>query len=329
MKVVHLFNPDKGRYPLMINHGLLAHPEIGANNLTTNADVISLGTTHHAGVLDRRMLRAALESADLIFRPASEHSSPEIETWFQGNYADNWGKTIYYDFSDHRGVDRTERNKCRLYLKRTWPNSGLSNKVVPVPLCALPEYLIAGPKTYQETPEYEALYLFHVDILKGRNPNEEARRVMFRALRGCPYVTTGQTTRTGRRDIFLDSQDNPFVEYLHMLQKAKVVVTALPEHGGGDHRIWEALASGTMVFCEKAVSSWDDGLVEDVHYKKIEPFADPVVLRAQIGYYLSESMAMKRYHIGRVARERIQSHNMPINRIEGVLDVLRKFPKHH
>ena len=40
--------------------------------------------------------------------------------------------------------------------------------------------------------------------------------------------------------------------YMAVMQEAQVVVTANPTHWEGDHRFWEALASGAMVMCDKA-----------------------------------------------------------------------------
>lgn len=331
MRVVHIFDPAKGRYPLMINHGLIGHNEIGHKNLVTNADVISMGITIHKGQPEPRALRIALEAADLIFRPSDEHFPEDQLRWFRGAYRDNWAKTILYDFSDSPAIDESARKKCKLYLKRTCPqNIGLARKVYPVPYCVLPEYLRLGPPRLAMTDfeerqhrVYDILYLFHVDILKGRNPNEANRRAVFRALKDAPFVTTGQTTRTGRRDIFLPEENNPFMEYLAMLRMAKGIVHIMPEHGGGDHRIWEALSSGTLVFCERAVSNWDDKLIPGQHYIDISPDSKPDVLKERIGAYLAESMRGVRYQIGQNARDRMKSNHMPVSRIEGVLNVLR------
>ena len=75
MKIVHLFNPERGsRYPLLIAEGLLAQPLV---EVAHNAPVVSLG---QVVAKPHPNIEQAIAEADLIFRPGDDHFGlPELD----------------------------------------------------------------------------------------------------------------------------------------------------------------------------------------------------------------------------------------------------------
>lgn len=254
MKCVHLFDPDRGsRYPLMISQGLLVHEDV--SEVRFNAPVISLGEAI-AKALPEHELKQALTEADLIFRPSNSHFGlDQWEDFIDQN--DLWPKVIYYDFKDTEQMDWLALEKCRLYVKRSWDGRKRGQrlgKVIKIPYGVLDEYLYFERADHIER-NIDVAYLITPNP---KNPAEASRYKVFEALtqwRGHDLVMRiGQDTRDGRRAIFDPPEGNPFIKYLRILRRSKIVITIEPDHHGGDSRLWEALASGAMV-----MSNYDDG----------------------------------------------------------------------
>lgn len=319
LKAVHLFNPELGsRYPQMISQGLINHPDVG---VSFNQPVISLGQEIRPAKFPE-LLRAEMTWADLIFRPSRSHfHMPEWDDFL--NRANLWGKVIYYDFRDDEQIDTEYLCKCRLYVKRTWPDGGAvrQGKMLHVPYGILDEYLF-----YQHlslTRDIDFVYLFTPNP---DNPAERSRYRVYQALeragdkgdlKGFIYGL-GQKTREGRRAIFEPMDDNPFLDYLMLLKRAKVVITIMPDHNGGDSRIWEAFASGAAVLTN--FLNPVRGFRNQTDYFGFNPNDDngiEVMFKLLFDLIKNDSV---RKMVGELGQKMALDSHMAVNRIGSILD---------
>lgn len=97
------------------------------------------------------------------------------------------------------------------------------------------------------------------------------------------------TVSAGRRQIGPVSESSRDVfdcDYLSMLKRTKIVLTANPSQWEGDSRTWEALANGALVFLDRTYTPHRFPLVNKEHIIEYNRF-DLGSLREQIEYYLA------------------------------------------
>jgi len=141
-------------------------------------------------------------------------------------------------------------------------------------------------------------------------------------LPGTNIIAGNQTTRTGRRAIFDDLPGNPFWDYLHLLKFAKIVITPVPDHGGGDNRLWEAFAAGALVVSNLQAAEPHLGFVPDEHYIDVDPL-NPDSLAALLPR-LHELLAgdERRKGIAQAGRQLALAKHSPADRINGILSAV-------
>lgn len=272
--IVHLFNHIQGsRYHMMMNQGLIQEPRV--ERLTTLQSAISLGQTVHIAH-DRETVMDRLKGADLIFMPSkSKFHDPQVNGILEAGRL--WKRVVMYDFDDWPMVDAPDVRQVLLYVKRTPGTHGLTPEgTLQLSYAMLDEYTLADAS---QERDIDVLCLFHTDLLKGNNPNEDSRRNMLRQILAWHEsggddlnIQVGmQTTRAGRRVIFDPPEDNPFLEYLNLLARSKIVVTPVPDHGGGDNRLWEAFGSGALVMSNLVKRESHLGFKPGQHYFDIDP----------------------------------------------------------
>ncbi|UCD38352.1 MAG: glycosyltransferase family 1 protein [Fidelibacterota bacterium] len=250
IKVVHLFNHHTGaRYPAMISQGLWLHPEV---EVSYNMPFISLGKEICPADSN---LETSLLGAEYIFRAGDSHFGiADVDGLLDGH--DLWGKVIYYDFKDEAAIDTHRLQTCHAYLKRNWSSGYDRRPLAPAPVPILPvdfgllsEYYV-DPIPVEK--DIDIAYLFPPDQRIGRrrySVYEELDRVRGAFSSPAIGVPTA-SARVGRRAIFDPPEGNPFLAYLRMLKRAKIVFTAFPDEHDGDSRTWEAFSSGAMVFMD-------------------------------------------------------------------------------
>lgn len=253
MKVVHLFNHEvDSRSLLMVAQGLMQHPDIF--KVSFNQPVVSFGKVI-AEASDN--IQKDMHEADLIFRPNDAHFNlPEIDRQLNGLLS----KVIYYDIKDDTAIDQHRLGHCKLYLKRSWKK--YHTGTMPFPYAILDEYT----RGEDQDRDIDVVYLFNPkDTL-----NEHKRYVVYEELQRAGFensiigtVTHGR--QNGRRMIFDKPAANPFIKYLDILKRAKIVVTCGPDHPGGDSRLWEALASGALVVTDRPDNVLEDKLEDMKH----------------------------------------------------------------
>ncbi|MFP4418196.1 MAG: glycosyltransferase [Chitinispirillaceae bacterium] len=251
LKIVHLFNLNRGsRYPSMISQGLWTHPRI---SVSFSMPFISLGSLIQPADPN---LEKSLITADYIFRANDEHFGIQDMDAILDRH-DLWKKVIYYDFKDNHAIDTHRLATCAAYIKRSWP-IGYDRRARP----ATQKPIL--PMDYGLLDEYFAVNIpdekdIDVACLFPSNPIIGTRRYqLITILKRCkswfPDSHIGMPTAaaaTGRRAVFASQENNPFLDYLSVLKRSKIVFTAYPDNHDGDSRTWEAFSSQALVFMDK------------------------------------------------------------------------------
>lgn len=115
--------------------------------------------------------------------------------------------------------------------------------------------------------------------------------------------------------------------YKECLFDSKIVLHANPDWWEGDSRLWEAVASGALVFVDRMCQPIPHPLVDGVHVIFYDLTDDGMKeLERRILYYLSHDD--ERETIGRQGREFAVAHHRPINRVNGILEALDRRTAH-
>ena len=112
-------------------------------------------------------------------------------------------------------------------------------------------------------------------------------------------------------------------KYKTCLFDSKIVLHANPDWWEGDSRLWEAIASGALVFVDRMRQPIPHPLVDGVHvifYDLTD--AGMEELERRILYYLSHDEERER--IGRQGREFALAQHRPINRIKQIIEELER-----
>ena len=252
LRIVHLFDINRGsRYLAMISQGLWIDPDI---EVSFSSPFISMGTCICPPT---QTMEEDLRSADYIFRANDEHFiAPEIDEILDRELL--WSKVIYYDFRDTPEIDEHRLRKCCVYVKRSWPIGFLREprepthpRLFPMDYGLLNEYFEVLPHDRKT---------FDVACLFPPNPQNGMRRYTMleelsaaRSRFGTSHIGNPTTSaQRGRRAILRPPEQNPWLTYLGILKRARIVFTARPDCWDGDSRTWEAFASGAMVFIDRS-----------------------------------------------------------------------------
>lgn len=322
LKIVHLFNHSSGsRYHAMISQGLLAHPLVDASFAMP---VVSLGEVVKGADTD---LCESLIAADYIFRPNDAHFiAKDWDAFLDTNRL--WHKVVYYDKKDSPDIDMHRLETCVLYIKRSWtigfdrmPPPLPPRPILPMDYCVLQEYITAD---MPQERDIDVACLFNPSPKLGkRRYNLLSEVIKERKQLGRSAI--GEVTasgRQGRKAVFEKPQGNPFIAYLGLLRRSRIVFTAYPDNWDGDSRTWEAFASGALVFMDATSIPSPYPLLDQEHC---------FVYDARSSDSIREAIALakellrdenRRSEIARKGYEHALSWHRPINRIDLILSWL-------
>ena len=110
-------------------------------------------------------------------------------------------------------------------------------------------------------------------------------------------------------------------DYFSLLKRSRIVVTCNPNRWEGDHRTWEAFASGALVFVDKIYTPMVHPLIDGKHCIFYE-MSDSGLLKLEerIEYYLEHDELA--YDIARGGHEFTMKYHRASNRIDEILDVI-------
>jgi len=110
-------------------------------------------------------------------------------------------------------------------------------------------------------------------------------------------------------------------EYFRLLKRSRIVVTCNPTKWEGDHRTWEAFASGALVFVDKIYTPMLHPLINGKHcifYKM--SYQGLRTLRKKILYFLKETNHAE--DIAKAGHEFTMKYHRTSNRIDEILEVI-------
>jgi len=244
----------QSRYMLMMVEGLLQN---GMKVSATNQ-------AFHLGkplIEDVRSFDT-VSKTDLIFMPSLSHFYEE-DVYREITRRDLWRNVVYCDYRDEGEIDRGHLSKVRVYVRRS-PTE--FSKPLIVPYGAFSSYF-----HFENENVVRNIQISYLFDSFGRNCD-------YRKLVGewldewCgtneKWIRRKTTNRSGRVRLFDPPQNNSYLEYLKILKRSKNVVTVPPDHGGGDHRTWEALASGATIIYPGSYRI--SGVQPNLHYLPFE-----------------------------------------------------------
>ncbi len=198
-------------------------------------------------------LADSMKRADYIFRCDDEHFNlPDIDQFLDNN--DLWPKVVYYDFKDSWDIEKHRLKQCAAYVKRSWSQGYERTPIPEPPAPILPmDFGILNEFFVRPMPgirDIDICYLFLPDKgIGNRRYNVFTELNKQRSEFSNPVIGTPTTmANVGRRAIFDTPDNNPFLDYLDILKRSKIVFTAYPDNWDGDSRTWEAFSSGALVF---------------------------------------------------------------------------------
>jgi hypothetical protein len=110
-------------------------------------------------------------------------------------------------------------------------------------------------------------------------------------------------------------------EYFRLLKRSRMVVTCNPTRWEGDHRTWEAFASGALVFIDKIYTPMVHPLVDGKHCMFYELSDKGLIeLQFQIIYFLNHPEEAEK--IAQTGHEFTMKYHRASNRIDEILDVI-------
>lgn len=110
-------------------------------------------------------------------------------------------------------------------------------------------------------------------------------------------------------------------EYFRLLRRSRIVVTCNPNKWEGDHRTWEAFASGALVFIDKIYAPMVHPLIDGKHcifYEMSDRGLE--MLRKKILYFLEETDHAEA--IAKAGHEFTMKYHRATNRIDEILEVI-------
>jgi hypothetical protein len=317
--VVHLFNFNSGsRYHALISQGLITHSGI---NASFNQPVMSLGkvTAPASDTIEKDLCEA-----DIIFRPDDEHFGLDnLDSILDKENL--WNRVIYYDKKDKADLDLHRLSSCKAYIKRSWPigydrepRPETPRPIIPMDYGLLHEYFtvdIANPK------DIDVAYLFPATPIIGQR-----RYAVYEELYAVKqdfanpvigFFTTAAAA--GRRAIFEAPQQNPFIAYISILKRAKIVFTAYPDNHDGDSRTWEAFSSGGLVCMDATAIPSPHPFVNNEHCIIYDARKRDSIKEAieKAKYYLNHEPERKKLALA--GYKHAVTHHLPLRRMEWIL----------
>ena len=173
-------------------------------------------------------------------------------------------KTVFIDYCDKpRWVHPI---KCLAYFKRSWVEMMVKgNHVVkepiprpsnfyPLTMAIMDEFIIDGDM------ERDVALSCTLRARKQRF-NREQVLILLRGMHIQGKLQIGEFNREGARGF-----DGPLMrEYFRLLRRSRIVVTCNPSKWEGDHRTWEAFASGALVFVDRTYTPMAHPLIDGEH----------------------------------------------------------------
>ncbi len=296
-------HPESSSNEMRLTHeGLLAHPQVTLVDHPELADYLIFCQNH---LVDHCPLHVQ-------FRPIKDQYK---EKTILLDYDDNPG--ILFDADDFRWKLYFKRSVVDRESGRVLDYAGLP--VVPTAYCVVND-MCEPPAGYDNSRSIDVSCLFDDDVIdspwlkfaRGRLL-KFAKRLAADHRRAMQIGTVSECGPVGRSDIA--------PKYKQCLYDSKIILHANPDPWEGDARLWEALASGALVFVDRMHAPIKNPLIDGQHLVFYDLTDEGMeILEQKLIRYLGDDPA--RQKIGMQGREFVLKHHRSINRVSEIIQEL-------
>lgn len=245
-----------------------------------------------------------------LFYTTLKHN-PEMGEMFDSD------KVVFIDYHDK--PDMIFDVDCLAYFKRSWvrsvasdlkePNSWPSN-FYPLTFAIMDEFII------DEDLKRDVALSCTIRPHK-RHPNRPMVLNFIKNMSIQGNTQIGELNQ-GSMDGFNDSD---MQEYFKLMKRSRIVVTCNPSRWEGDHRTWEAFASGALVFVDRMFTPMTHPLIDGKHCIFYEVSKRGLEeLRKKLVYYLGNINEAS--DIANAGYNFTIAHHRASNRIDEILEVI-------
>jgi len=243
-----------------------------------------------------------------------------------------WDKVIWYDFEDNTEYDTEIVNKCLGYFKRSTYNINMkqialnvnNKRIYELDYCVLDEYI-----EYNKIKKYDVACMFgEANRLCKRRHNLKTavvKKGFKNSFIGATCVDSdyGSVARNSIR--YQRGDDNCFTKYLEILNSSRIILTAFPTRQTGDSRIWEALASKSVVFSDKIMIYHEHMLIDAEHYFVYNSLDQSNIeeMLLKVTDILNDRKTVER--VSNDSFEFVMAYHRPINRIITIFKLIGIF----
>lgn len=234
-------------------------------------------------------------------------------------------KTVLIDYHDRPKWFSLSDNGYLAYFKRSWTEMVyVKNYSIKIPC---PKPFKVHPIMFAIMDEFILEEELERDILlsctlrptrkQGKHLNRERVVALLKDMKIQGKTQIDPYTAGSQRKF----NDSRMKKYFRLLKRSRMVVTCNPGRWDGDHRTWEALASGALVFVDKMYFPLAHPLIDGKHCIFYEPSDMGLMeLRKRILYYIQNpgeaEVIAKRGH------EFAMKYHRTSNRIDEILEVI-------
>ena len=257
------------------------------------------------------------EKADLVFLfYTSLKHNPELADKFDPK------NTVFIDFHDKPQI--VFQVDCLAYFKRSWVEMVSRGKYTtkraipwpahfhPISFAVMDEFLIAQ--------QLERDFALTCTIRPhARHPNRPRVLNCIKSMKISGKTQIGEFNK-GSMDRFNDWE---MQAYFRLLKQSRIIVTCNPSRWEGDHRLWEAFASGALVFVDEMYTPMMNPLIDNIHcifYELSNHGLDD--LRTKILYFIENRGQAAA--IAKNGYDYAMKYHRSVHRIDEIFERIRK-----
>jgi len=226
-------------------------------------------------------------------------------------------KTVLIDYHDSprwmSGVP------CMAYFKRSWVKLAIrEHRIIKIPIsrpknCYPISFAIMDEFIINDNPKRD-IWLTCTLRVHGRHLNRVRILELLESMKIKGKVQIGELNDGSMRGF----NDNKMQDYFRLLKRSRIVVTCNPNPWEGDHRTWEAFASGALVFVDRMFTPMVHPLIDGEHCIFYDISRSGLeLLQEKIRYYIDNPTAAAA--IAKKGYDFTMKYHRTSNRIDDIL----------
>jgi len=233
-------------------------------------------------------------------------------------------KTVIIDYHDKPRWFFPEGEKMLAYFKRSWTEMEHKENytirkecpkpenVYPITFAIMDEFIV-----YEEMERDYTLSCTFRPVKHRQHLNRERVLTLLKGIYIPGKVQLGSYTKGSMKRFNAPDMQ----EYFRLLKRSKIIITCNPGRWDGDHRTWEALANGALVFVDTMSFPLSHPLIDGKHCIFYEPSDNGLMrLWKKILYYIENQGEAEA--IAKEGHEFAMKYHRTSNRIDEILEVI-------